>query len=274
MALALDFIRKEGIRLKGDVTLESVVDEEGPGFGTLGCVVKGYRAEGGIVMEPTGDGIIQIASTGTSQFSIVIRGKGAPSSTIWEAVNAIEKAMKIYQALKGLEERWADTMSYCLYPRWSPIYLGALRAGIEEATLDGKIRLLPGVTREVLKEDLEAQVERAAQNDPWLRGHPPEIRWTVVGRKSAKISEDHPMVQHLARAIRSITGKPASFEGASANDMPFLTNHARVPTVLYGPGDVRVAHASDEYVPVDNLVSCVKVLASFMLDWCGYEVEG
>lgn len=226
---------------------------------------------GGIVVEPTGDGIIHIASTGTSQFSMVIRGKGAHSSTTWEAISAIEKAMKIYEALKALEEHWAQTMSHRLYPRWSPTYLGALRAGIEEATLDGKIRLLPGVRLEALKEEFEAQVERAAQNDPWLRDHPPETRWTIVGRESSESPEDHPLVQLLAQEIEAITGKPATFEGASANDMPFPINHAGIPTVLYGPGDVRVTHAADEYVTVDSLITCVKVLASFMLDWCGYE---
>ncbi len=52
--LAVQFIKDMGYRFKGDIFIESVIDEEGGGNGTIACCDRGYRADGALLMEPTG----------------------------------------------------------------------------------------------------------------------------------------------------------------------------------------------------------------------------
>jgi acetylornithine deacetylase len=47
-----------------------------------------------------------------------------------------------------------------------------------------------------------------------------------------------------------------------------FTNHAKIPAVLYGPGDVANAHTVDEYIQIDEIVTATKVLALTVDTWC------
>jgi acetylornithine deacetylase len=52
-------------------------------------------------------------------------------------------------------------------------------------------------------------------------------------------------------------------------DMRLLVHQGQTPTLLFGPGDIRVAHAPDEFVPVDALTTAARVLALTILRFCG-----
>ena len=43
----------------------------------------------------------------------------------------------------------------------------------------------------------------------------------------------------------------------------------KMPCVMYGAGDIRVAHAPDEYLEIEELLTAVKVVALFLAEWCG-----
>jgi len=48
-------------------------------------------------------------------------------------------------------------------------------------------------------------------------------------------------------------------------DMRLLVNEGGTPTVMFGPGDVRVAHSADEYVPLAEVVDCARTLAAWLV---------
>jgi acetylornithine deacetylase len=52
-------------------------------------------------------------------------------------------------------------------------------------------------------------------------------------------------------------------------DMRLLVKHGNTPTVLYGPGDIRKAHAPDEFVPIEELRVATRTLALAILRFCG-----
>jgi acetylornithine deacetylase len=54
-------------------------------------------------------------------------------------------------------------------------------------------------------------------------------------------------------------------------DMGLLVNVGHTPTVLFGPGDVRVSHRPDEYVPVQELETAVRTLTLTALRFCGFD---
>jgi len=52
-----------------------------------------------------------------------------------------------------------------------------------------------------------------------------------------------------------------------------FTNYANIPTVLYGPGDVRTAHSANEYVEIEHVLIVVEVIANLIVRWCGENIE-
>ncbi len=102
MTMAVKAIQESGIRLQGDVILEYTVDEELSGNGTLACVMKGYKADGGICCE-TSSMRVQPGSIGRIWFEIKVQGKAAGIQRRWEGINAIDKGYLVTQAVADFE---------------------------------------------------------------------------------------------------------------------------------------------------------------------------
>jgi acetylornithine deacetylase/succinyl-diaminopimelate desuccinylase-like protein len=46
--------------------------------------------------------------------------------------------------------------------------------------------------------------------------------------------------------------------------MRLLVNEGKTPTVIFGPGDKRVAHSADEWVSVVDVAACARTLAAWV----------
>ena len=118
-------------------------------------------------------------------------------------------------------------------------------------------------------------MNKAAELDPWLKEHPPEIKFNLHW-PPAVTPVDHPIVQTCAAAHRQVV-RPTKVNDhsllqgfAAVCDAAFL-NAAGIPSVIYGPGNLLQAHAVDEYVSIDELVTAAKTYALIALEWCGCE---
>jgi acetylornithine deacetylase len=81
---------------------------------------------------------------------------------------------------------------------------------------------------------------------------------------------DSPIIERLSCSHEAVTGAPASLFGVPCGtDLRLFTRHAGIPAVLYGPGNVLHAHAADEHISLEQVVTCTTVLARTMLAWCG-----
>jgi acetylornithine deacetylase len=75
-------------------------------------------------------------------------------------------------------------------------------------------------------------------------------------------------------AATTVAGAAPVIEGVTYGaDMRLLVNVGSIPTVLFGPGDVRVAHRADEYVPIDQLRAAAETLVLTAIRFCGVEEE-
>ena len=92
-------LQKAGLRLKGNVVLESVVDEENGGNGTLACVLRGYTGDGMVFSEPSADFALGIAQRGAQFFRLKIAGEEGSIEGRVDLVNPIGKALQVYQAV-------------------------------------------------------------------------------------------------------------------------------------------------------------------------------
>jgi acetylornithine deacetylase len=278
--VAVELIKAAGLKLKGDVLINVVVDEEVSGHGTLDTVIRGYRADAGISGE-TSDLAVQPACIGRIWFEISIAGKAAGIQKRYEGVSGIDLGNKIVKAVQALEDQRVATVSHPLYPNALdslPCMIGAFAAGNypssfpDSCLLKGSIGTVPGEDHEGVKQSLVDQVARAAASDPWMKGHPPTVRFVGYDAQASEIPQDHPIVQTVRHSYREVVGRDPQISGRQgAADTRFLNEYANTPTVIFGPGSTSVMHATDEYVVMDDYITAIKVVALSVCDWCQVE---
>jgi acetylornithine deacetylase len=61
---------------------------------------------------------------------------------------------------------------------------------------------------------------------------------------------------------------PVTIEGLSAWTDAALLNEAGIPAICFGPGDISMAHAAEEFVPVTDIEQSTRVLSRVVRDWC------
>jgi acetylornithine deacetylase len=277
MTMALKILKDAGLAPRGSVILEYVMDEEVSGLGTLACVVRGYKADAGISLE-TSDLHVQPACIGRLWFVVEVRGRPAGISRRWEAINALDKGYKLAKAIEDLEGLRINTLTHPLYPdnRGAlPCAVGKFEAGHyasatpDRAILRGSMGLLPQENIETVKEQFRGFVHSFCQMDPWLSGHPPRVWFEGLIAEGAEIPTDHPIVSTLANDFREVTGEEPVLSGRmGAADTRFLIRHGDTPTVIFGPGVTAQMHATNEWLPLENLLIATKTLALAIHDWC------
>lgn len=266
-----------GRPLRGDLILESVVDEEWGGGGTLATLQRGYRADGAIIFEPTAFEVCP-ASRGGMAFRVTVQGKGAHPVRSYEGVSALEKALPLIPALRALERSRQERLRSALFtehPIFAPIVIGTIAADVlpskvpETCRFQGLMGYGPDEAYPDARKELEEAIATAAAADPWLRTHPPQVEWLGLNKEGAQIPVDHPLVSTTAAAYRAVTGGPAKIAGFPAGcDLPFLVRYGQMPALVFGPGHPTVAHSSSEHIAVEDLVTTASVLAATILAWC------
>lgn len=278
--LAVEFLKAAGIKLKGDVMINVVIDEEVSGHGTLDTVIRGYKADAGISGE-TSDLAVQPACIGRIWFEIEIHGKPAGIQQRYEGVSGIELGYKITKAVEALEAKRVATVKHPLYPSAIdslPCIIGSFQAGSYPSAfpanclLKGSIGTVPGEDHEGVKQSLVDQVARAAAEDPWMKSHPPKVRFVGYDAQASEIDQHHPIVATVCKNYKEISGREPQISGRQgAADTRFLNLYANTPTVIFGPGSTAVMHSDDEYVSIEDYLTAIKVMALSIYDWCGAE---
>jgi acetylornithine deacetylase len=281
--MAVECLKGAGMKPKGDVYINVVIDEEVSGHGTLDTVIRGYKADAGISGE-TSDLAVQPACIGRIWFEIEIHGKPAGIQKRYEGISGIELGNKIVKAVADLEAKRVATITHPLYPNaldTLPCIIGSFSAGNYPSAfpanclLKGSIGTVPGEDHEGVKQSLVDQIARAAAEDPWMKLHPPKVRFVGYDAQASEIPRDHAIVETVCKNYKEITGRDPQISGRQgAADTRFLNLYANTPTVIFGPGSTAVMHADDEYVSIDDYMTSIKVMALSICDWCGVEGPG
>jgi acetylornithine deacetylase len=282
---ALQCIQDVGIKLKGHVTLESTIEEEDGGIGgALATILRGYTADAAILTEPTNVQFVGVASAGVMYFRVKVSGKPAHAAVAHRGINAIGKAIKIYNALMRLNRERQSRIKYHLAERFAPdlrgrvttLNIGVIRGGDWPSTVPGwaelecRIGWPPGENLKDIREQIENVINKTAMKDPWLRRNPPKIEWMGWQAEPSEQNIGHPLVQTVEKYAKEVTGKSVTFYGGHAglDTRHFIAHY--IPAITYGPRGENY-HSVDEYVEVNSVVDVTKVLALTLLDWCGYK---
>lgn len=271
---ALRAIRDAGARLEGAVLLQSVIGEEDGGLGTLAAIERGHTGDAAIVLEPT-ELMVAPAQAGAMNFRLTVPGRAAHGALRTEGVSPLDRFLPLYAAMRAFEaERNRDVTDplFADYEVPFALCIGTLRSGIwastvaESLTCEGRLGVAVGEEPAAVRRAFAAVVDHTARTDPWLRDHPPVLEWWGGQFDPAAIPADHPIVTTVAAAHREVCGRTAVVRGMPYGaDMRLLVNQGRTPTVLYGPGDVRRAHAPDEFIPITELETATRTLVLTIL---------
>lgn len=258
-ANALKMVRAE---LKGNLVITAVVDEEENQKGTQQIVDRKMKADFAIIGEATGLEVC-IAHKGDVTCEITTTGKAAHSSVLHEGVNAIYKMSKIIDAIERfsleLEAKKTHPLLGC-----ATISIGTIEGGTVSSAVPGfcKIkvdrRTLPDETAQTGKKELEDLIAELASEDSCLVG---DVK-ILIDALPMKISEDQPVVVALRKAITEITGHdPRIMSAPYTTDAGILVNKGRIPTVVFGPGDIGQFHRPNESISIDDMTAAAKIYA-------------
>jgi len=135
--------------------------------------------------------------------------------------------------------------------------------------LKGSLATLPGEDTNTVKAAFVDHILASAGGDPWLKDHPPEVKFTGYCGDPAEIPTDHPVVTTLSAKFRQVMGRAPEITGRQgAADIRYLIKYGQTPTVIFGPGRTEQMHANNEWMETDDLIAATKILALTIMDWC------
>jgi acetylornithine deacetylase/succinyl-diaminopimelate desuccinylase family protein len=301
MLFAARALKSAGVSLHGDLILESVVGEEtmDHDVGVSATVRRGYRADAGIVTEPTSYAhLLSVApvSGGGLAFTLTCEGKATHPGARMELIraggrgtesgaNAIEKGVYLVQMLQSLEQQWGISKRYPLFrPGFFTIHPGVIVGGppgppvpfivSTYCRVEYVVWYPPNQTAEQIMAEIQAYVHKAAALDPWLAEHPPKLHmwhdWPPFEVNASNPFKETLRAAHQAAAIDATFAEGGHIEAFGAVCDATYLNRAGIPTVVYGPGNLSQCHARNEWVAVDELRQAARTYALAAMRWCGF----
>jgi acetylornithine deacetylase len=260
-------------RLDGELIVALVPSEEDGGQGTLAAIRAGVRGDLAIITEPSNLDVV-VAHAGAITFRLTVPGRAAHASQRREGVSALDKLFVLVNALEVDETRRnqaeTDPLMTVLglpYPTIVGIVSGGEWAStvLDRVVADGRYGVRLGQSPADAEAELRAAVAAACAADEFLRDHPATVEITGGRFGSGRVASDHPLPLGLAEVVEAETGRRPGLLGEPYGaDMRLFVNLADTPCVMFGPGDVRVAHSADEHVPLDEVEACARVLAAWV----------
>lgn len=275
---ALDAIRAAGLAPCGRIHVESVVEEECTGNGSLAALLRGYTADAVLIPEPEEDMLVRV-NVGVIWFRLRVAGEPTHPREMASGFNAIDAAMSVLGELRGLEERWnAERGEH----RWfedleHPINLnaGMIRGGDWASSvpawceLDLRIALYPGTTPDAAWAEIEAVLDGVHSD---AAGHPISATATRNGfyAEGYVLEEGTDAEAVLRGAHREAFGgaELETFTTPGYLDGRVFTQYGGIPSLTYGPVSQAI-HGYDERVDVESVRRITTAMALFVAEWCG-----
>lgn len=261
---ALGALRAAGTSLPGDLVLQVVASEEDGGLGTFAALQQDAAFAACLIPEPTELRIV-CAHGGALTFTGVVRGRSAHAAQRLEGVSAIDRYVPIHAALHAHEHAVNARPRHPLLAEAAlpyPLLVGRLAAGRwssqvpDELTFEGRLGVAVGESLEDARAGLERAVADAADDT----GPAVQILWSGGQFGPGETDLLDPWVGLVRGAAAAELGSPPPLGGVGYGcDMRLYCDRA-IPCVLFGPSGIRLAHAVDERVAVDDLLTVARVI--------------
>jgi acetylornithine deacetylase len=252
---------------KRQILVTAVADEEYESLGMRAMIASGVRADAAIITEPTRLAICP-AHRGFAWIDVVLRGRAAHGSRYDIGVDAITHAGLLLEELDRLEQTRTSGPLHPLLGRGS-LHASTIRGGVgmstypEQCDLAIERRMLPGESPANALLEITDACGRIKATRPDF-----DARVTLnTAQLPSDVAPDAPIVRRLRGALER-EQIPARIEGLSAWTDAALLNAAGIPAICFGPGDIGLAHAAEEFVPIEQIDLATRVLARVVREWC------
>lgn len=275
---ALKAVLDAGLRPRGTVILQSVVEEEAGGSaGTLATLLRGHTADALLNPEPFYR-TLALGQPGVMLFRVTVLGKTAHAAHSQEGVNAIGKMLPLFRAMEELDAeraaRWHDAFFGAHGDRAVNLNIGSLHAGDWPSTVAGRavmecrVAFIPPQTMDEVRREVEERIAAAARSDPWLREHPPTVEWFGWQADPWRQDADHPFIKTLRTAAAEVIGEQPPIVASTGGLDARLAGHFGIPAACIGARGASL-HGIDEYVEVESVVETARIIAATIVHWCG-----
>ena len=263
---ALKASERAGSSAAQQIVIAAVTDEEYESLGMRAMLQSGVTAEYAILTEPTRLAICP-AHRGFVWSEIEFTGRAAHGSRWDIGIDAIRHAGLVLAGIDDLDGGALQNRTHPLLGRGS-IHASTIVGGIGMSTYPDKC-ILRIERRTIPAESADDSLRELRSICDAVRARRPDLDATVrliAAQEPSDVQVDAPVVQSLMKAL-SEEELNAPVEGLSAWTDAALLNAAGIPAVCFGPGDIALAHAAEEFVPVDEIEKATRVLTRVAFDW-------
>lgn len=279
---ALDAIAAAGLSLRGEVQVQSVVEEEITGNGAATAFALGFTADAIVSPEPTDEQLVR-ANAGVIKFRLETKGRPAHPREPESGQSAIDLMIRLIGHLRGLEQKWiAERQDKPLFRDIAnPVALtmGTISGGDWIASIpsdcaaEGRIGFYPGEDPKVRAAEFEAFLDRIQTEDPAFASERlVSLSWVGVMHAGYELPEgtDAEASLRAAHAAIHAGNELPSYVMACYLDAAVFSVHGNIPSLVYGAIAENI-HGIDERVSLASLRRVTKTLALFAADWCGVQ---
>ena len=259
--------------LDGRLVVESVAGEEEGGIGAAAAAMANpypFERDAALIAEPT-DFAVVIAAEGSLMKRLGITGESAHAARRWEGESVLPHFERIRGAFEDLERERAERVRHPLFEAYEnpwPVNFGTVEAGSwassvpAQLTAEIRIGVAPHETVCDVEAEFQARLDEVTAESEWLTAHPPTFERFSVQFEGSEIDRNEPIVERLVDAAAEHGITDPTYEGFTGGTDARHYIDAGIPTVVFGPGSVDLAHRPNECIEWDDVVGASRIVAS------------
>ncbi len=276
MVMTLVAFRRSGVSLKGDLIFTGVLAEETNSVGVETLVKSGFQVDGAVVGEPSGREYA-IGHRGLEWLEVEFKGKAVHSGVAEQGVNAIVNAAKF---IVRLEQEIVPRLKMINNEFTGPAVanVGFISGGTQPSTVADSClvqidrRYTPEEKLADVIEEFEIILEKMRFEDPAFRAELRRVESSLMNsfdHVPLLTSPEDPLVKSLAASMEYVLGRPPGLTKRRGwTDAAILNYYGKIPTAVYGPGDIMRSHTPDEYITIDELAEGFKIYSLLAGNFC------
>jgi acetylornithine deacetylase len=263
---AAKMLADSAVRLRGDLVVAAVADEEYGSLGTADLITR-IKTDAAIVTEPTNLAVC-LAHKGYIWVDVETHGKAAHGSRFSEGVDAVMRMGRFLAELDRLEVALRTGPAHPLVGPPS-LHAATINGGSGLSTYSAQCRLqierrtIPGETADGAVGQIQAIADRLAAADPSFSA---TVR-PFFAREPFEVAPNAPIVRVLAGEAAAVLGHTPAFVGDTPWMDAALLAAAGIETVVMGPIGAG-EHSAVEWVDVDSVVTMAEILARTAVAYC------
>ena len=250
-----------------EIVLVVVGSEEDGGLGAFAALERDSAFDACLIPEPTGFDVV-CAQAGAVTFEGVVPGVAAHAAHRLEGVSAIDRYLPVHEALAAHERALNADVEHPLMRALElpyPLLVGRVEAGEWSSSVPDRLRfegrapVRVGEPVAAARAGVEAAVTGACSQA--------RVRWPGGQFASGETDPAHPFAALVRGAVSDELQRDVAVAGVPwGADMRLWTARG-IPTVMAGTPGIELAHAVDERVRVDDLVTLARSIVHVAMDF-------